>query len=110
MVHVVGEVVLEDDRGIVPAGADSLYGLISTVREPPSYLIAAAEIVEDIFCHVDMRAVLKIDARVEGRKSYLDPSRVGIWIAVSVDIYPGVEGRQHRNRHYNSQRKKAPAY
>ena len=68
------------------------------------------KIIENILGHVDMRAVLKIDARIERRQSYLDPSRIGVRIAVSVDIDPCVQGRQHRNRHYNSQRKKAPAY
>ena len=110
VVHVVGEVVLKDDRGVVFAGADSFYGFFCAVRETPADLVAAAEIIEDVFRHIDMRAVLEIYARVERSESYLDPARVGIRIAVSVDVHPCVEGRKHRNSHYNSQRKKAPAY
>ena len=79
------------------------------IRELPAYLVACLQVFKDFLSHVDMSSVLKIKPRIKRSDRDLYLAGISVRIAVGIDIYPRVKSRQHGNRHYNSQRKKAPA-
>ena len=110
MEHVVSEVVFKNYGSIILAGSHALDGFVHSVRELPAYLVVAPHLIKDFLSHVDMAAVLKVDAGIIRRQSDRDVARVGVRVAVCVDVDPRVERRKRTNGHYNSQRKKAPAH
>ena len=109
VIHVVCEIVFEYNCGVVAARLHTRNSLISRIREAPSYLVVRLQIFTDLISHVDVSSVIEIEARVTRSDSYLYAAGVGVRVAVGVDVDPRVQSRKHRNGHYNSQRKKAPA-
>ena len=109
VIHVICKIVFENNSGVVLARLHTLYGLISGFRELPADLVAGFQILRYFFSHIDVCPIFKVETRVKRSDGDLYFTGVCIRIRIGKYVHPRVKSRKHRNRHYNSQRKKAPA-
>ena len=97
VVHVIGEVLVNDHGGVVVPGIDALLGLLLGVHNDPVDAGAAAQVLHHLPALVDLGAVLLGPALIQGRHGDADVAGVAVGVPVGIDVQPGVQAGQHRD-------------
>ena len=97
VVHIIGEVLVNDHGGVVIPGIDTALGLLLGVHNDPVDAGAAAQVLHHLPALVDLGAVLLGPALIQGRHGDADVAGVAVGVPVGIDIQPGVQAGQHRD-------------
>ena len=107
--HVVGEVLINDDGGVVFAGVHAVDRLLLVVEEDPVDARRLAEVVEHLVALIRDCAVIVNIALIHGGEGDGDVAGVAVRVPVGVDVQPSVEAGQQAYRQRYSHGKKVLA-
>jgi len=107
VVHLIGEILVDDHRGVVIPGVYAVLGLLFAVHHDPVDAGGLPQVVDHVVTLVDVHAVLVGVALVQRGQGDGDPAGVAVGIPVGIDVQPCVQAGQHGDGHHHRAGKEA---